>query len=686
MRSPVYKETVAHDAAQKTNDEQHEETDVLDGAPVPKESAVADAKKSDADAGAKLMTVEEKAMGSVPWATYLAYFRSCGGINTALVVLLIFFFTELLTVSSSVWLSMWSTKHFDMSATAYLKVYTVLVLLGTVTVPLRFSIAYTAMRRGSRNLHRLMLRSVSTGTMQFFDTTPLGRIVNRFSRDIDRIDDALQITFIFLLQVIYGIFSSIGVTVVSQPYVLVAIIPTGYVYYRLILFYNASNREIRRVGSTVKAPMLSLLGEVLVGTSTITAFGRVSSIMKESLRRIDLVYASSFIENATNRWLGVRVEFLSNLVVVIIALVGVIGTMAQLSTHNVGLVSLSLTMALASTPQLNWLVRMIGSTEADMNSVERILYYTDHVDREDMPEISALVDELESKGQQASNAATTVVIEGGDSHNGSSGDVARRPEAKAGWLEFRAVDMRYRAGLPLVLNKVSFRIEPQQKVGIVGRTGSGKSTLLLTFMRMVDISGGDIIVSGRPIRAYGLRELRQLFSMIPQDPVLFDGTVRSNLDPFLESTPEEVWHALQLVGMRERVEAESGGIDSHVQEGGSNYSVGQRQLLCLARALLKRGSSFILMDEATANIDHALDRQIQHTVMTAFASHTVITIAHRLHTVAAYDKIIVMDHGVVAEVGAPRELVANPSSMFRAMVQALGPAGEAEFRGLVLSQ
>ncbi|ESL05506.1 multidrug resistance protein A [Trypanosoma rangeli SC58] len=683
MGSPLYAEVLADDARQQQQQRQEEAkkaeevSDILDGAPVA-DSGVALGAAAPGGTGATMMTVEEKAVGSVPWSTYVAYFRACGGVPAVAAVLLLFLLTEMLSLSSNVWLSMWSTRRFGLSPGTYLQLYIALVVCGAVTTPLRFGAAYNAMRRGSRSLHRLILRSVATGTMQFFDTTPLGRIVNRFSRDIDRLDDQLQMTFIFFLEVLYGIVSSFAVTVGSQPYVIVALLPTVFLYYKLIFFYSVTNREIRRIGSIVKAPMVSLLGEVLVGSSTIGAYGSAASVLRESLRRIDRVYASSFLENATNRWLGVRVDFLGNVIVVSIALLGVVGTMLRLGTHDIGLVSLSLTMAMASTSQLNWLARMVGSMEADMNSVERILYYAHNIDHEAMPELDGLVDELREGKAAGGDATATVLVEAvGD------GGEARHPEAAAGWLELREVSIRYRVGLPLVLDKVSFLIESRQKVGVVGRTGSGKSTLLLAFMRMVDICGGDIVVSGRPIRAYGLRELRRQFSMIPQDPVLFGGTVQSNLDPFLESTPEEVWGALEMVGMRERVASESGGIYSRVQEGGSNYSVGQRQLLCLARALLRRGSGFILMDEATANIDHTLDRQIQHTVMTAFNSRTVITIAHRLHTVAAYDKIIVMDHGHVAESGSPRELVSDPSSMFFGLVAALGRQGAAAFMASV---
>ncbi|SCU68299.1 multidrug resistance protein A [Trypanosoma equiperdum] len=691
MRSPLCKKLAAEGCERKhegSSDREVDESDILDGKPVhsngnePTQDGGNEGgeKKNTEAVDGRLTLMEEKAVGSVPWKTYKRYVGACGGGCKALLVIFTYFFTELLTVAANLWLSMWSTNKFKLDETTNLYVYLGIVIAGTISVPLRYTTTFGSMRHGSRTLHRFLLRSISTGKMSFFDTTPLGRIVNRFSRDIDRLDNSLPMTFIFLMQVTFSIISAIAVYIGSQPYVLVALIPVCYVYYRLTLFYSASNREIRRVGSTAKAPLMSLVGEALVGSSTISAYGCQTAIMKKALEYIDLVYASSLLENAANRWIGLRVEFLNTVVILVIALTGVIGAMLGVDSHDIALVSLSLTMALMTTAALNWLVRMCGSMEADMNSVERILYYTDNIENEDMPELDELVRAAKKAEEttprpKASSATTTAV------HVPVNGPVERN--VVPGWVEFRDVDLRYRDGLPLVLNKVSFRVNPGQKVGIVGRTGSGKSTLLLTFMRMVDTCGGEIIVSGRPIASYGLRELRQLFSMIPQDPVLFDGTVASNLDPFSQATPEEVWRALELVGMRGHVAAESGGIEARVQEGGLNYSVGQRQLLCLARALLKRDSAFILMDEATANIDHALDKQIQNTVRTAFANHTVITIAHRLHTVAQYDKIIVMDNGVVAECGAPRDLALSTSSKFRELLNSLGTNEVKNFMAVV---
>ncbi|KPA84112.1 putative mitochondrial ABC-thiol transporter [Leptomonas pyrrhocoris] len=604
----------------------------------------------------KLMTNEEKAIGSVPWSTYVAYVKACGGLLLWCVLLAAFVVTEFVNAANGLWLSIWSTSTFGWEATTYMYVYLGIVALGVFSAPLRCFLCYHLMRIGSRNLHRGLLESLGVATVSFFDTTPLGRILNRFAKDIGIIDNTLNDSFLYLLQYFFSMCSTIAVMAVAQPLVLVALVPCVFIYYKLMQVYNASNRETRRIKSIAHSPVFTLLEESLQGQRTIATYGKMHVTLQEALKRLDVVYSALYMQNVTNRWLGTRLEFVSCVIISTVALFGVAGKMLRASQQSIGLISLSLTMAMTLTETLNWLVRQVATVEANMNSVERILHYIHAVDHEDVPEMRQLVEDLLKVGKAnadgSSNDDDAAMVVASASPTAAAPHVVR-----AGALTLDHVQMRYREGLPLVLRDVSFSIAPREKVGVVGRTGSGKSTLLLTFMRMVDICGGEIRVDGRALGSYGLRELRRHFSMIPQDPVLFDGTVRLNVDPFLEASSAEVWHALELVGLRERVASETEGIDGRVLEGGSNFSVGQRQLMCMARALLKKGSGFILMDEATANIDPALDRQIQTTVMSAFAEYTVITIAHRLHTVAQYDKIIVMDHGVVAEMGSPRELV-----------------------------
>ncbi|KAL7711246.1 ATP-binding cassette protein subfamily C member 1, partial [Lotmaria passim] len=617
----------------------------------------------------KLMTNEEKAVGSVPWATYVAYLKACGGLAAWGVLFTAFFLTEFVNAANGLWLSVWSTPTFGWEATTYLYVYLGVVALGVFSAPIRGFLCYHIMRIGSRNLHRDLLESIGVATMSFFDTTPLGRVLNRFTKDIGILDDTLNDSWLYLLQYFSSLCSTVAIMAAAQPLVLVVLLPCVYIYYKLMQVYNASNRETRRIKSIAHSPVFTLLEESLQGQRTIATYGKMHVTLQEALKRLDVVYSALYMQNIANRWLGTRLEFVSCVIISTVAFFGVAGKMLRATQQSIGLISLSLTMAMTLTETLNWLVRQVATVEANMNSVERILHYINEVEHEDVPEMRRLVDEFADGGDSSADG-------GADGDNVTFCGTVGSPRAvephmvHAGSLVFEKVQMRYREGLPLVLRDVSFRIAPREKVGIVGRTGSGKSTLLLTFMRMVEVCGGTISVNGRGIATYGLRELRRQFSMIPQDPVLFDGTVRLNVDPFLEASSEEVWHALELVGLRERVASETEGIDGRVLEGGSNFSVGQRQLMCMARALLKKGSGFILMDEATANIDPVLDRQIQTTVMSAFADYTVITIAHRLHTVAQYDKIIVMDHGVVAEMGSPRELVSDRQSMFRGMVEA----------------
>ncbi|CUG91291.1 ABC transporter, putative [Bodo saltans] len=767
--------------------------------------------KKESQTGAKLTSKEEKASGSVPLATYIAYFNACGGLLRILLVVLVFLATEFLIVSNTIWLSLWSVQTMSLSQTTYLLVYLLVITIGIISAPLRYRVAYDAMRKGSFQLHAALLRSVIRAPMSFFDTTPLGRILNRFVQDIDQADNGLQLSMVSMLQMLFSAFSTTLIMLVSQPGVILVILPCFYVYYRLLVFYNAANREARRIGNVVKSPVFSLLTEVLNGVKTICAFkkgevimleaekrldvtysaaylqnllnrwlrrnaqrlvptprsspslgnpsthvilrhdtarenlesirsryrpgrqwtstqhgqhvanaifsilnhvdhARLSTgshpsdpsvllcllpsprflnaanrearrignvvkspvfslltevlngvkticafkkgevIMLEAEKRLDVTYSAAYLQNLLNRWLGLRIELLGTAIIGTVALGTALSKLFSFGTSNVAVLSLGLTMSTTITTMLNWMVRQVSAVESDMNSIERILYYSDSIEQENL--------ELVPCQQTKAALKDTSIV-------------------------FKDVDMKYRADLPLVLQRLSFNVNCNEKVGVVGRTGSGKSSLLMTFLRIVEICGGSITIGGVAASSMSLAQLRGLFSMIPQDPILFDGTIRSNLDPFGQHGDADVVEALALVGMQEKVFEDPLGIQRVVLDGGSNFSVGQRQLLCMARAILKKGCEFILMDEATANIDPDMDARIQSAVKTAFATKTVVTIAHRIQTIASYDKIIVMDRGEAVEIGPPQTLFLNPTSSFRALVDAQEGTTKEEILGVL---
>jgi ABC-type multidrug transport system fused ATPase/permease subunit len=632
----------------------------------------------------QLMTVEEKAIGSVPWPTYMKYFHACGGTFTITLILSVYTVTEVFNVSSNVWLSVWSVQDFNLTQDQYLLAYIGMVSLGMFAAPLRAYFGYNSMRSGSLKLHDRLLRSVVCGTMSFFDTTPLGRILNRFAKDIDMADNDLQMSFLFLLQILFSVFSSLSVTIATQPFVLVPLMPCAYFYYRVLLFFNSANREVVRIGNVLKSPVFALLSESLGGVRTILAYNKGPVMMREAMTRLERVFATSYMQNVCNRWLGIRVEFVGNVIITSVALASVIGHMLHFGSRNVGMMALGLTLSMTITQTLNWVVRQVAAVESQMNSIERIIFYTESIAHEDL-----------ECARQASRPNVVSVASGDASDQAAPGITSFRSrrsttpgiisKAPPGSISFTKVCLRYRDNLPLVLNELTFSITAGEKVGIVGRTGSGKSTLLMAFLRIVDICSGSITVGSKQIHEFSLDGLRKQFAMIPQDPLLFEGTVASNVDPFGECTEDELWNAMDLVGMKDRVASDAGGLDGTVLPGGTNFSVGQRQLLCMARALLKRDAAFILMDEATANIDPALDKLIQQTVRKAFEGRTVITIAHRLHTILAYDTILVMDRGRVVERGSPKELALNPDSNFRAMIASHGPQQERKLLKLVSS-
>lgn len=363
-------------------------------------------------------------------------------------------------------------------------------------------------------------------------------------------------------------------------------------------------------------------------------FIKNSRFINESEDKVDYNQVCYYPSIIANRWLAVRLEMVGNLIILFAALFAVLSA----ETMNAGMVGLSVTYALQITQTLNWLVRMTSDVETNIVAVERIKEY----------------------GETKQEAAWDIPSK-----------TLPKNWPEIGTVEFRNFQVRYREGLDLVLRGISFRVNGGEKVGIVGRTGAGKSSLTLALFRIIESADGAILIDGEDIAQLGLHALRSRLTIIPQDPVLFSGSLRINLDPFETCTDEEVWRALEHAHLKAFVKSLSAGLNHEITEGGENLSVGQRQLVCLARALLRK-TKVLILDEATAAVDLETDDLIQKTIRTEFADCTVLTIAHRLNTIMDSDKVIVLDKGTIKEFSSPQELLKNKSSAFYSMAKDAG--------------
>ena len=611
------------------------------------------------------MEEEEKAVGAVPWSVYWAYWRACGGVLSIVVALVVFSVTEVACLASPLWLTSWSENRFGLPQASYLEYFGAVVLGIMVFSALRAAVVFQILGRACLALHVNLLRSVIQAPMSFFDTTPLGRIVNRFSGDIDAVDNDMIWSWFPLIALVFAAIHTALLMGFSQPIIVVTFVPVAFLYWQLLDIFTSAGRELRRVQSIVKSPIHAMLSEVLSGAATIVSFQREAAVLKEVARRVDVYVAADFCVRVSRRWLGLRLEFLGGCVVTAITLAAVLGKIFHWGSQDVSLLALGVGASTSLTSLLNGLVREATDVELAMSSVQRILHYSEAI-----PQETSLLDDDDDETPTFAGFASSAP----EMHLKADPPLTIGPsptmhtnEEGLGSITFRNVSARYRDGLPLVIRNASFHICHGEKVAIVGRTGSGKSTVMLMLLRMIESEStspmaassalrsdavqrgansreaaavdATILVGGTPVSCMSLRKLRRRFAVIPQDPTLFEGTLRSNLDPFQQHAENEgpLRAALDAVGF-----PSSFSLDGVVSEGGKNFSVGQRQLLCLARALLKRGASIILMDEATANVDHKTDAAIQRAIRTHFRDRTVVTIAHRLNTVVDYDKVIVM--------------------------------------------
>ncbi|OSX61133.1 hypothetical protein POSPLADRAFT_1074834 [Postia placenta MAD-698-R-SB12] len=611
-------------------------------------TAQPETKPEEKKAPRKLVEDEKRAVGRISKDIWLTYINACGGYIYWILFALALALAALSPVAENGWLRIWTGSTLEEEEVRgplfYITVYAIITAIGVVLGTLRWFVLYYGGIHASTVLYQRLLEGVLFANIRFHDTVSRGRLLNRFGSDFEGIDSTLPDNF--GRSVAYTL--SAATTFATITYVggvpfLIATFVFATLYYSVGKVYGHTSRDMRRLDSVTRSPLYSIYGETIAGVTVLRAFGASTKFMRDMLRCVDTNTNPFYWKWGMNRWLSARFNLLSSAVIGVTAFVAVL-------TPSITASLAGFALAFASTVlnDLLFLVRRFVGLEQSMVAIERIKEFSE-LPREP-PEF----------------------IE---------------PRPPASWPENGAIEcenlvIRYAPDLPNVLHNLNFKIEPGEKVGVLGRTGSGKSTLALSFFRFVEPTEGRILVDGLDVSQIGLTDLRGRLTIIPQDPTILSGTLRSTLDVFNEYEDAEIYEALRRVHLipsadtpaedNETVNANLfRNLDSPVSEGGENFSTGEKQLLCMARAILKR-SKVLLMDEATASVDYATDELIGKTIRHEFAASTILTIAHRLRTVIDYDRVMLLDQGRIAEFDKPATLLADPSSKFHSLCRATG--------------
>ncbi|PHT93257.1 ABC transporter C family member 2 [Capsicum annuum] len=599
-----------------------------------------------------LIKQEERETGVVSWNVLMRYKNALGGSWVVIILFVCYFLIEALRVGSSTWLSFWTDQSSSTrySAGFYNLIYS-LLSLGQVMVTLMNSFwLITSSLYAAKRLHDAMLGSILRAPMVFFHTNPLGRIINRFAKDLGDIDrNVAPFVSMFLGQVFQLISTFVLIGIVSTMS-LWAIMPLLVLFYGAYLYYQSTAREVKRLDSISRSPVYAQFGEALNGLATIRAYKAYDRMANINGKSVDNNIRFTLVNMSGNRWLAIRLETVGGVMIWLTATFAVVQNgRAENQQAFASTMGLLLSYALNITSLLTAVLRLASLAENSLNAVERVGTYI----------------ELPSEGPS--------IIEG-----------SRPPPGwpSAGSIRFENVVLRYRPELPPVLHGISFTISPSDKVGVVGRTGAGKSSMFNALFRLVEPERGRILIDDCDVSKFGLTDLRKVLGIIPQAPVLFSGTVRFNLDPFNEHNDADLWESLERAHLKDVIRRNSLGLDAEVSEAGENFSVGQRQLLSLARALLRR-SKILVLDEATAAVDVRTDALIQKTIREEFKSCTMLIIAHRLNTIIDCDRILLLESGQLLEYDTPEVLLQKEGSAFSRMVQSTGAANAQYLRSLV---
>ncbi|XVF24656.1 hypothetical protein REPUB_Repub13aG0145900 [Reevesia pubescens] len=586
----------------------------------------------------EIIEAEQREEGTVELIVYKKY----AGFSGWFIAVVIFISAILMQASrngNDLWLSYWvdttGSSQERYSTSFYLLVLCIFCIINSsMTLVRAFSFAFGGLQAAIQ-VHNTLLNKLINAPVQFFDQTPGGRILNRFSSDLYTIDDSLPFILNILLANFVGLLGLAVVLSYVQVLFLLLLLPFWYIYSKLQFFYRSTSRELRRLDSVSRSPIYASFTETLDGSSTIRAFNSQDYFLARFTKLVAQYQRTSYSELTASLWLSLRLQLIAAFIISFVGVMAVIGSWGSLPIGfgTPGLVGLALSYATPMVSLLGSFLTSFTETEKEMVSVERALQYMD-------------VPQEELHGFQSLNSSWPF----------------------QGVIEFQNVTMKYMPSLPAALNDITFTIAGGTQVGIVGRTGAGKSSVLNALFRLTPICRGQILVDGLNIVDIPVRDLRAHLAVVPQSPFLFEGSLRDNLDPLQLSYDMKIWDVLENCHVKEEVEV-AGGLDAHVKEAGTSFSVGQRQLLCLARALLK-SSKVLCLDECTANVDMQTASILQKTISNECKGMTVITIAHRISTVLNMDNVFVLNQGALVEQGNPNALLKDEDSIFSSFAKA----------------
>jgi ABC-type multidrug transport system fused ATPase/permease subunit len=549
-------------------------------------------------------------------------------------------------IVSDRWAGWWTSNAYNFPDQAtWIWSYTLFVVAFMVFCFFRGLTFFLMTLRASTRLHNKMFKAVLQAPMLFFNITPVGSVLNCFSKDQDCADESLPDVIHMTLIYLMILLTTVIIVCISLPYYTIVIAALAISFFIMYLLYAPAAAKLKSDSGTTNAKVFAHLNESLSGLLVLRAFSAEKRFAEISNGLVNDAHRMMFNNDQLNLWLSFRLDFVSAILVFATAIFAVV----QRGTVDAATFGVAISNSFQQLVFYTWVVRGMAEINQQIASMQRMDYYV-HVDQEAPAHIPDQTppENWPTRGQ----------------------------------VELENLALRYAPELPLALNHVSISIKAGEKVGVVGRTGSGKTTLLMSLFRLIEPEpGSKIRIDGVDVMEIGLSDLRSSVAIIPQEPVMFKGTIRTNLDPFNKYNDDELWEALECANLKESVKTSDQQLETAVLENGSNFSLGQKQLFCLARAVLNR-SKLLVFDEATAAMDLETDAQIQATIRRIFADRTILTIAHRLDTIIDSDRILVMDNGNVLEFESPAKLLRDSNSSFSKLVDQTGPDSAQSLRAI----